>query len=117
MCDISGFDGERCELWNETVVKKSRKQRKCGCCCRTIAVGEMYISHFSKFEGDVCKSALCFECMNDRNEFSKAHDGYIPHPDSFDHTLRECIAEGDEESEKQWQPMLDKILVRMKQKQ
>ena len=58
----------------------------------------------------VCAHASPSGCH--RGEFIDAHDGMTPTPSYFLPLLKECIAEGDEESEHRWKPMLDAIRTR-----
>ena len=109
MCDLS--DGEYCKVWREVTVK-ARKPHQCSCCKRTIAAGELYLRHFSVFEGQAVTHKMCSECEKDRDEFAKAHGGYLPSPGDVVFTISECIADGDEESERQWRPMLKRIKER-----
>ncbi len=105
MCMID--DGETCEIWKEND-RKARKRHKCNCCCRQIMPGEMYLVHFSVFEGSACSEKMCQECEKDRDAFCQAHGGMLWQPGDLANRIVECISEGDEDS-KQWQPMLDRI--------
>ena len=105
MCDI---DLEPCEVWRETR-RRARKAHRCSCCRVEIPAGEMYCDHFSVYEGDGRREKLCLVCHADRERFADAHGGMICMPDHLPDMLADCIAEGDEESEQMWKPMLDRI--------
>lgn len=106
MCviDLKG----QCEVWNE-VERTARKPHRCSCCQAEILPGHRYCSHFSKFEGDVTAEKMCGACQEARGAFAHAHDSALPCPSYFLTLLEECIADGDEESERQWTPMLAAI--------
>jgi hypothetical protein len=107
MCDI---DFDPCDVWRETR-RKARKQHTCDCCGGTILPGTHYVSHFSLFEGDTTSEKICAACDADRDVFGKEHGTY-PCPSYFPEVLTECIADGDEESEKVWKPMLAALRLR-----
>jgi len=115
MCSI---DLEPCDLWVETE-RRARKPHRCSCCGGVIAAGARYTVHFSKFEGAMTSQKMCAPCREAREEFAEAHfgagfagDAYIPQPGYLPQALAECIADGDEESERQWKPMLTAIRAR-----
>jgi hypothetical protein len=105
MCFI---DLDPCEVWDERE-RKARKEHKCGACGKTIRVGETYLTHFSVFEGNANSEKMCFPCRDDRKQFADAHDGTLMTPSFLRQMVAECISEGDEESERQWKPLLDRI--------
>jgi len=107
MCYI---DLEPCEVWIETE-SRARKPHKCGCCGGVIRPGEVYVRHFSKFEGTVSAEKMCKPCEADRDEFAKAHDGMYSSPSYMPHLIHECIDEEPESREK-WEPMLDRFKSR-----
>jgi hypothetical protein len=107
MCAI---DLEPCEVWREEE-RKARKAHRCDSCGGQIAPGSRYLSHFSVFEGEPTTRAMCLPCLADRKEFGDAH-GTLPIPSFFPQMLSDCIAEGDEESETKWQPMLERVQAR-----
>ncbi len=109
MCEID-LDGYRCELWNETE-RRARKQHKCDSCYRAIQPGERYVSHFSKFEGEVTTEKICADCNEDRKEFSSAHGEIYFSPGSWLEVVYDCMSE-DEEDRERWQPMIDRVKVR-----
>ncbi len=108
MCYI---DAEPCELWNETKVK-ARKRHRCSVCQSDINAGVVYLKHFSKFEGEISHGKICPACEADRAMFAAAHDGVSTSPEGFAWLLSDCIADGDEESETKWKPMLARIRAR-----
>ena len=111
MCEID-MDSW-CELWSERAVR-ARKAHICSECRRAIDPGETYVVHFSKFEGDVSYGKICGTCESDRDQFRTAHNGAMYAPPAFDECLEQCIAEGDEESDRVWAPMLARLRDRRK---
>lgn len=110
MCEID--TGDRCEVWDERH-RKARKEHKCSCCYRTIMMGELYLVHFSVYEGNCETQKCCAECEFDRHQFSQAHEGWLPQPHYLPEMLDECISE-DPDSEEKWKPMLERILASRK---
>lgn len=107
MCYIDVDDP--CEVWSETW-RRARKEHRCAVCLRLIYSGERYSIHFSVYQGEPCSKSVCSFCQTAREEFAEAHEGATYQPGSgFLVMLSECIAEGDEESEERWQPMLEEI--------
>lgn len=92
MCDI---DLEQCELWSEEDIK-ARTPKICASCDGAINPGDMYVKHFSKFEGETTSEVMCFPCKSDRAEFAGEHDGMSPTPGYFPTMLSECISDEDE---------------------
>lgn len=101
---------EPCQVWSEHE-RKARKAHTCSCCRGPIAPGERYLVHFSVLDGDTTSEKCCLACNAARLEFGNAHDS-IPTPQYFPVLLADCIAEGDEESETRWKPMLQAIEAR-----
>ena len=91
---------------------KARKEHRCACCSATIRVGEQYVSLFTIFEGDAARERCCQACDAAIEEFAEAHEGTRSNPSYFQDMLRECMDEGDEESETRWKPMLAAIQAR-----
>ena len=58
MCDL---DLEPCEIWNEKK-RKAQKSHECDCCGRMIRPGEIYLVHFSVYDGDTTSEKVCAEC-------------------------------------------------------
>lgn len=108
MCVID-LDGS--EVWRETG-RRARKTHRCSACGFSISPGGHYTEHFSVFEGDRFTEKICAACHTDRQEFFDAHGGGSCVPSGFPWLLKDCIAEGDEESETIWEPMLSRIMVR-----
>jgi hypothetical protein len=102
---------EPCEVWDETK-RRARKAHRCSCCKGPIAPGEIYLVHFSVMDGEVTSEKCCARCEEARGEFRDAHESMTPTPGYFPFLLADCIAEGDEESETKWRPMLVAILAR-----
>lgn len=119
MCDID--DGERCEVWCETQ-RRARKPHRCNACHGPIGEGEIYLVHFSKFEGYVSSEKMCVECELARQEFADAHNGVLWSPSIMRAMLTECIDEGataDEEGgtivdpeDARWQMMVEAMDAR-----
>ena len=109
MCMI---DLEPCELWVENE-RKARKHHKCDSCQGAILVGERYICHFNKFDGNITYAKMCLACRDDRKLFADAHDGTLMDPGHFSEMVQECIGE-DKDSEAMWKPMLERIEARAK---
>jgi hypothetical protein len=109
MCDID--DGERCSVWRETQ-RRARISHRCDACAGAIGVGEIYLVHFSVFEGYTTSEKMCVECEVDRKEFADAHNGMLYTPGSMSEVLGNCISEGDEDSETKWRPMLAAMATR-----
>lgn len=97
------------ELWSESEVK-ARKNHRCDTCLTQIAKGDKYLKHFSIFQGDQSDAKMCWQCYQDRKDFAAAHGGVLAHPDGFIEMLNDCIYEGDDDSDKNWRPMRDRIL-------
>ncbi len=100
---------EPCQVWveNDCVAKRDHKTT-CDCCNGKITAGMPYITHFSKYDGDVTYGKLCGACRDDRAVFADAHDGGLPQPNYLITMIEECIGEGGDD-DKQWQEMLDRI--------
>ena len=49
------------EFYNEST-HRSRKERTCECCGKTIQVGELYTNQRGKFDGDFFTRDLCLPC-------------------------------------------------------
>lgn len=119
MCDID--DGERCSVWSETQ-RRARKPHRCDACSGPIGIGEIYLVHFSVFEGYTTSEKMCVECEVARDEFADEHNGMLCTPSGMRETLRECISEGtsaDDEGnavvdpeDARWQAMLDAMAAR-----
>jgi hypothetical protein len=106
---------EPCTVWRETP-RTARKVHRCSVCARAIQPGELYIDHFSLDENGPCTAKVCSDCRQAQDIFAAAHeDEYGPsyiQPPGFATLLSDCIAEGDEESETRWRPMLNAINAR-----
>lgn len=108
MCSFGELDP--CSVWRETP-HIARKEHHCGGCGGRIRPGEAYLSHFSIFEGDATSQACCFPCWVAREDFSREHDGNYFVPGMLAEVLGECVAEGDEGSQR-WQNHLDALRER-----
>ena len=105
MCEL---DLEPCEVWNQTE-RTARKPHRCDCCRRPIGQGQRYVNTFWKFEGEVGTAKACADCQVDIKAFAAAHGGSQFMPDYFVDVLKECIWDGDPESESVWKPMLERV--------
>lgn len=111
MCIIDN-DGDTCPVWREAKVR-ARKEHTCSCCRARIAKGEVYLAHTSMYDGYWSRECLCAPCLAARDVFcADPNHRVIPNPVSFDDILEGCIAEGDEESETKWRPLLEQIRER-----
>ncbi len=106
MCDISL---EPCSLWNEKE-RKARTPKMCSACDGPIKPGDMYVKHFSKFEGEVTFNNLCKPCEVIRKEFAEAHDGMRPTPENLANMLFEC--EDEDDPEDSWSKLLKQMQAR-----
>ena len=59
-----------CEVFEQTIVKKSRKLHKCCECGREIPVGSSYESTFTVYEGDAVRLKTCIACADIRDTFN-----------------------------------------------
>ena len=106
MCYI---DLEPCEVWEERE-RKARKEHRCSCCHGAILAGQVYLVHFSVFEGTATSGKMCTACRDDRATFAADHDGTLCTPSYFPQMLRECIGEFfDEADAAHWKAMLGRI--------
>ena len=92
--------------------RRAKKLHRCDTCSADIAVGEHYVSVFYVYDGSPAAEKSCGSCWEANTAFAQAHDFSGMPPDEFEHMLADCIAEGDEESEQKWKPMLEAIRVR-----
>ena len=90
MCELD-FDGH-CEVWEQRLIVKSRKDHYCHGCGGTISIGASYISHFSVFEGDTSSERMCLPCKTIMDAFEREHGRQVS-PDSLFDFLRECLDE------------------------
>jgi hypothetical protein len=107
MCEIYAGDYDAPSVWRESW-QRARKPYKCETCNNAIETGSRYKRVFYVFEGDAHEEFACELCSDDAEAFSNAHN-FGPYPSSFLEILSECIAEGDEESDRVWSPMLERI--------
>ena len=106
MCELY-FD-EPFDVLRETE-RTARKAHRCTCCRRIIAVGEKYVDHYSVGDGTTSSGKLCADCLKARAAFASAHDNILATPDGLESLLSDCISDGDDDSERLWQPALDRI--------
>lgn len=112
MCDISD-DSEPFEFSCETK-RKARKIHKCDCCRGPIAIKEVYLSHVSKFEGEMCCEKMCAACLADRDIFEKEH-GFFTSPSNTPDTYQDCVDSRDDfKSMLKWRRALKRIKQRRK---
>lgn len=80
-CNVCFFAGEAdgfCEVWNRHIVKKSRKEFRCGECRRVIPIGSQYEQTFTVFEGDAVTYRTCMVCVEIRDTFHCGEDRNQP---------------------------------------
>lgn len=111
MCEIWEGDYETAQVWRETA-RRARKAHRCACCRAQIQPGSEYIRHVSISGGRVSDESLCSACNIDRSVFAEMHDGFTSLPSYFRELLDGCISDGDEESDRVWRPMLERIRAR-----
>lgn len=110
MCEIGELDP--CSAWSETE-RKARKQHRCNCCRGLIAPKERYLVNFNVHEGEMSSTRMCLACAAARKLFCEDHtDGQLCDGPTFRELLLGCIADGDEESDQKWRPMLDAMKAR-----
>lgn len=108
MCEFEYDDGYT--LWHEKP-RRAAKPHVCSACGAAIARGEIYLAHFSKYEGGLRTGRLCGPCRVDRDEFAEAHEGVTPPPSGFESILVDCMNEGDEERAR-WTPAYEALRSR-----
>lgn len=104
MCEIGGTEAS---AWREDYAI-GKSAIACKVCGGIIPPGELHVRHFSVVDWKIYNSRMCASCEADRDEFGDAHE-LVPTPAWFLEALGSCIAEGDEESEAKWKPMLARI--------
>lgn len=110
MCSI---DLDPCEVWQERKVT-ARKDHRCSCCGGRIKSGEVYVRHFSVFEGDVSAEKACGACEEMRRDFLAEH-GTCGSPGYMQTLLEECIDYEDRDVDgvgAKWRAAIDAMLAR-----
>lgn len=113
MCDI---DLESCAVFDETTVKKARKEHQCDCCGGPIPKGASYLKHFSVFDGSVTTEKQCPACTEMVAEFRK-HHGQYSNPSYMPELLQQCIDSErgeDEAMVRKWEGELNAMRQRAK---
>jgi hypothetical protein len=107
MCHV-GWDDEGPAFWNEKT-QRARKEYRCACCTTRIGIGEQYVyTVYTSERGDKPSvERSCIACDGIAEEFGMEHEGK-PFPRAIHKFVAECVADGDEESQR-WKPMLDQI--------
>lgn len=108
MCDFEPED--TAEVWRETS-RRARGAHCCSACGGTIQPGDRYVEFFSVFEGDAAVAKACLACSGALGDFAAAHDGWRPWPSELHRILEDCIADGDEDSDR-WRPVLEALRAR-----
>lgn len=108
MCSI---ELEPCEVWQERKVT-ARKDHRCSCCGGRIRAGEVYVRHFSVFEGDVSAEKSCAACEEMRRDFREEHHGTCGTPGYMQTLLEECIDYEDEGTGAKWRAAIDAMRAR-----
>ncbi len=88
MCEL---DLETCEVWREER-RKARKAHRCSTCRADIRPGDVYVNHFSVFEGDATTEAMCLPCEDIAIRFAEHHGTRTP-PGSMLETLQDCFGQ------------------------
>jgi hypothetical protein len=107
MCDVP--DGDGCDLWHEKA-RVARKAHECSACGSVIRPGDVYLVHFSLYEGDTNNEKCCFACWWAREQFEEAHECGIA-PSALIDFLRECVVENDNRRDP-WRAVLAPVLAR-----
>lgn len=111
MCDID-YDGEECQVWQETVIKKARKEHKCNACRGVINPGDSYLKHFSVYDGYVTSNKACKDCHELSTEFLNDHGVTYP-PYALRSNIQECFWEekrhGSPEIAAKWEKALHEM--------
>lgn len=113
MCDL---DLEHTTVWDETIIKRARKDHECDCCGATIPKGDSYLKHFSVFDGDVTCEKQCNACTAMVEEFTKVH-GQHSNPSYMPELLHECmqLERGDDDKmADKWRDELRAMRLRSK---
>lgn len=121
MCEINA---DPCEVWNETIVKRARKEHRCDCCFGTIPIGASYKRIFMVSDGYPYDETECAGCSLMMVLFKAAHRQWMT-PSSMREVLQECYSEDsylNEEDERVassvegrwWKAALDEMDARAK---
>jgi hypothetical protein len=106
---MCALDLEPCDLWVESE-HRARTAKRCSCCGGPINVGDRYVKHFSKYDGEVTSNKMCKPCEADRDAFGEAHELNAA-PESFRSILADCVSDGDDD---RWGQMLAALRARGK---
>jgi hypothetical protein len=90
MCNLD-FDGH-CEVWDEWLVNKARKEHVCDSCGGGIAAGSSYVRHFSIYDGDANSEKQCLPCRTIADAFTREHRASVT-PGSLLEFLDQCLDE------------------------
>lgn len=67
-CVYVADGGFSCDFFRE-IIRTARKEHKCGECSRTIKPGEHYEIATGKWDGIICSSKTCSDCLSVRSSF------------------------------------------------
>jgi hypothetical protein len=109
MCEVAWPNDDVHSVWREKTVA-ARKPYRCNCCGATIQPGEKCVYHFSVYDHQPTSERCCLACDAVREAFDRDH-GANPLPSYTQEALQNCIADGDEDSQR-WQVLLDEIRAR-----
>jgi hypothetical protein len=110
MCEI--YDtGDSCQVWVNTW-HHARKPRACQACRQVVDPREKYLRHFDVFDGAVNVEYLCQPCGQAAEDFQREHNGLPQTPAGIRYVLRDCLDNGDDDSRRRWQPILDNLDAR-----
>ena len=112
MCEI--WIDDPCSVWVSSKVSRARKKHRCEDCGATVLPGQSYWRLFSVYDGKGSSSKSCVRCKAARKVFMDAH-GSEYGPPALEEMLDACIADGDEESERKWKPILRSLQRRKRQ--
>ncbi len=104
MCDI---DLEPSDFWSERKAK-ARKQHRCDCCGGAIRPGDVYLRHFSVYDGVAVTEKECPACMEMGERFAKEH-GQRSNPSYMGQLLRDCLDSGEGDH---WRADIDAMKAR-----
>jgi hypothetical protein len=78
MCMVEGADGDGyIDFSSEWPTGKGRKEYRCYECHRTIAIGESFVNHVWKYDGELSHVRTCAHCAVACEWLSKNCNGYL----------------------------------------
>lgn len=117
MCDVS-YDDEPAEVWSNVEIT-ARKQHQCSTCDGLIRPGQVYVKHFSVFDGRPSSEKVCPSCVALIEKYKELHDGASWVPSHMRHAVDDCIEqelddpeEGSSKRIRMWRAELRKMDAR-----